>query len=694
MAGTLGEDCASHVPESEDANAGSLSEAPADFAQFWGIPMAARGRIYAEDGRVSAISFERADGSIISGAGRERRRALQSMRPMLDAKLTDELQLLQRSSSASSASVVSVNVGYDRSTERCDSHCWLRNASPRSQPSIALVENSTSSGNVWSSRDIYTPLSSTQIRILNLKRGAIGTRIECSFSVIEVRGADQAVRPESKYEALSYTWGEPNPKQPIHCDGRQLDVAPNLYGALHRLRRTNEDRLLWVDALCINQEDVEERNSQVRQMIEIYRKAKKVLVWLGDARDDSEWAMDIVPQLDKLESRKNLLEISHGEECLRKLMRYYFALLALYSRPWFLRTWIRQEVAVANGLTVFCGTSILSWGSFKRTASRLRRVYGILSEEFQGSITSPETTGILNLKNLRKNWQQGETVLGMTSETDSVYKAHTGKLLDLLMFGRAFDSTDPRDKVYAVLGLAGDPIEGLTESEALPGQERMVVDYSSSVSEVYQRVAKYMINRDRNFDILCILSTHRGPESGDLPSWTPDWRTSTAHTDLWECWDYASIPFAATGDTKAQFQSYDDLGQLKVEAFGCAILQHVLDVTSDVSGLTKMAFKMQQARADQAPDSDHQTEARDQGAEHEDDREDSYNIAPFDARRHRRRMGIGQEGMPCLVPSHAQEGDAVFLILGARLPFVLRYKPDPAKSGMGNHRLEQDSNSR
>jgi hypothetical protein len=145
----------------------------------------------------------------------------------------------------------------------------------------------------------------------------------------------------------------------------------------------------------------------------------------------------------------------------------------------------------------------------------------------------------------------------------------------LLLTGTHFDVTDPRDRVYAVLGMAREPVEGsgddgdallpyLDHGEVL---NRMTVDYDSSVSEVYQRLVKTLINRDLNLDVVCVLKGQReggtDVESSDLPSWTPDWRLR----QLREMSDYLTLRFFASGYTRAERQMHSESGRLRVKAY-------------------------------------------------------------------------------------------------------------------------------
>ncbi|KAF2461212.1 heterokaryon incompatibility, partial [Lineolata rhizophorae] len=89
------------------------------------------------------------------------------------------------------------------------------------------------------------------------------------------------LRSSPKYEALSYTWGDALDRHSIACEGKTIRVTANLLSALQHLRQPDVTRILWVDAVCINQGNIAERDAQVRMMGDIYRMAARVLVWLG-----------------------------------------------------------------------------------------------------------------------------------------------------------------------------------------------------------------------------------------------------------------------------------------------------------------------------------------------------------------------------------------------------------------------------
>jgi hypothetical protein len=135
----------------------------------------------------------------------------------------------------------------------------------------------------------YKPLEPTthNIRLVKLWPGEGSTSIRCE--IIHAR-LDEKLR----YEALSYTWGDQRSQSIIDLNGRPFPTRENLEAALRQLRLKDKPRTLWIDALCIDQINVEERNDQVSRMRDIYKGASKVLVFLGSAAEDSDMAMDLI----------------------------------------------------------------------------------------------------------------------------------------------------------------------------------------------------------------------------------------------------------------------------------------------------------------------------------------------------------------------------------------------------------------
>jgi hypothetical protein len=182
--------------------------------------------------------------------------------------------------------------------------------------------------------DIYEPLDLTSkqpsIRIAILRAAPREANIR-----ITLAHATFASRP--RYEALSYTWGKPEPVKAIELNGITVQIRENLWLALVHLQDAGEERILWIDAICIKQADGEERNRQVRLTAYIYSRAKEVIVWLGPQR---------IPL--------------HESEFLE-----------LCNRPYWRRVWIVQEIGAATRLRVRWGNASASWdGFFQHVSAR------------------------------------------------------------------------------------------------------------------------------------------------------------------------------------------------------------------------------------------------------------------------------------------------------------------------------------
>jgi hypothetical protein len=128
------------------------------------------------------------------------------------------------------------------------------------------------------------------------------------------------------YEALSYVWGVSPETVPITIDGQSFDVKRNLHSALLRLRNHSMDRILWIDAICINQGNQEEKEDQIQFMARIYSEAECVVVWLGEDADDSNQALGDICTAAEEES----MDVMHNNQ----------KVITLLQRPWFERIWV------------------------------------------------------------------------------------------------------------------------------------------------------------------------------------------------------------------------------------------------------------------------------------------------------------------------------------------------------------------
>jgi hypothetical protein len=511
--------------------------------------------------------------------------------------------------SESDTSVISV----DRCRESpyypfCEASCWLKTL--HSSGAEEFLDTSELAEVPSFAHDVYQDLQPGFTRVLILEPGDINAEIFCTLEHINI--SDPGLN--YGFEALSYSWGDPTPNHIIICNGQTVGITSNLFGALRYLRLEDSSRTLWIDAICINQSDVEERNRQIRYMYDIYNRATRVVVWLGVDGQNSELAVQAARYLRSRENRHLVIRHDHEMQCLQSLEEVIESLEALLQRPWFRRSWIRQEIAAARRVVVKCGHGQITWTELKRAANcRWRLREKLLNNankalSFTPPIRNKEGRDDTTLRYLKRKVIVGQSLESAVADIRSLWYYHTGGLLEYLMTGRAFDATDARDKVYSVLGMTGTPVEagqspakmiaslsiGGTRDQALgtaaeePDEERrssssspaIRVDYSATVSEVYQQVAKYLINATRVLDILIIISTHRSPtgSSDDLPSWCPDWRVPTSEIALGENYEYFHYKIGAAGFTKCLPQDQNDIGRLTVQGFRLDVVTELMDV--------------------------------------------------------------------------------------------------------------------
>jgi hypothetical protein len=150
----------------------------------------------------------------------------------------------------------------------------------------------------------------------------------------------ESTRP---YEALSYVWGSENKPRSISIDSCDLPVGENLNEALSHLRDRSIERTIWIDAICINQRDPEERGQQVQSMAKIYTKASCVIVWLGGATPDSGQALEEIRIAAEQRTKPLPTKPLPKKPLPTKPSINESAILRLLERPWFQRIWVRKQ---------------------------------------------------------------------------------------------------------------------------------------------------------------------------------------------------------------------------------------------------------------------------------------------------------------------------------------------------------------
>lgn len=282
--------------------------------------------------------------------------------------------------------------------------------------------------------------SDREIRVLDLWPGNNGDEIICDIRIIHLDG-------DEEYETLSYVWGQRvNEKQIVIMD-QHIAVTENLHAALQRLRHRTERRTIWIDQLCINQLDNLERSRQVAMMRDIYRRCSNCIIWLGElGAIPSEAAADVFDFIKQVAAMPTTpcitLPTLFQDTPAGEAARLAFAAFAMYGNPWWSRIWTIQEAVIPP-------RAVFVWGHLSVSRDDILAVPPLL----KGELFLTHFTGSFRAKRL----QHHELLRRMLYPVHGFIHSstHDGPL-DLLMRWRHREATDPRDKVYALMGLLPD----------------------------------------------------------------------------------------------------------------------------------------------------------------------------------------------------------------------------------------------
>ncbi|KAF3761669.1 HET-domain-containing protein, partial [Cryphonectria parasitica EP155] len=392
-----------------------------------------------------------------------------------------------------------------------------------------------------------------QIRVVSISPGQWKDPIRCRLLHYELSELHEA---DSCYKALSYVWGSSVVKDIIYVEDisrvgnivriedHPVEITFNLFCALRYLRHTDHDVVLWVDALCINQEDDKERSHQVSLMRQIYEQAKEVIVFMGDGRSHRIQRLDLTEPpmcpkrqiyggykddafldefLETCRSAKlkvlrspasaglcamglvRLFSAEDKNEYCREIMslrepvrRHLFECLKCFLVcPWWKRIWVVQEVAVSKKVIVQYGTVSACWeifvGATNFISSHHKRTTALAELEPENlKVLDLLNSQLSNLERTRQRWhEEGGT-----------------HLVHLLQEFSNREATDDRDKVYGLLSLA-------------KWEHGISPDYTLDVFQVYRNT--FLGRNAAGPDLACWAGDQKRKNRRDLPSWIPDW---------------------------------------------------------------------------------------------------------------------------------------------------------------------------
>ncbi|KAJ8131001.1 hypothetical protein O1611_g2628 [Lasiodiplodia mahajangana] len=374
----------------------------------------------------------------------------------------------------------------------------------------------------------YRPLdkSAAEVRLLCLNPGTSNDQISCSLIHTKLRE-----HPTVPYEALSYCWGDSRERGEITVKALEggvdlsctMSVTLSLLSALKAIRPlTKPARVLWVDAICINQGDFDERSSQVALIRDIFRQAHRVVVWLGEGNPKTQKSIQIINTIsDRYKQSKFAADSS--EDTLTSLhaplmkgdVYGFIEEWSLFELPWFHRTWVVQEIFNAKKSVFCCGSDTVTWESFLRV-NKCIPLGGLTMKTATKALMPPIYNKLFDSK---------------ISQAKSMQSTKL-EILDVLIQGLDLDATDPRDKLFAMLQF-GSETWGF---DSLPST--IMPDYNRPTREVFSLFTKWWIMEHQSLRILSAIQalewrtwqeTRWGTSSSklpsvDLPSWSWGYR--------------------------------------------------------------------------------------------------------------------------------------------------------------------------
>jgi hypothetical protein len=308
------------------------------------------------------------------------------------------------------------------------------------------------------------------------------------------------------YAALSYVWGDPSRKVTINVAGQTLSITASLDMALRHLRDPSRIRRIWADAICINQTDFEERNQQVSQMASVYAVAQHTIIWLGEGTAETD---ELFRTLKLLNSQKLIGKPAADSE-MNAVSRetQLSASQTILARQWFKRVWALQELVRSRDPWVQCGTSLVRWQDLKSHITESALDIG------EAKVQVLDGMAKLHSEHHLKSFRH-------LSDNDSKDpRLVAGKLLTLLTSRRALGVQDPRDMLFAHVGLLGN----VRFDESL--LRLIEVDYGKEESLVFFEIAQFLTEGFQDYRILSLLE-YRRVSNSNLPSWVPDWTAAS-----------------------------------------------------------------------------------------------------------------------------------------------------------------------
>ncbi|KAI1165991.1 heterokaryon incompatibility protein-domain-containing protein [Nemania serpens] len=360
----------------------------------------------------------------------------------------------------------------------------------------------------------YSALSSIepQIRLVTLNAGSWSDELECTVHIVSFD--DQLV-----FETLSYVWGNPHVLKRISLNGQNVEITENLWLAMRRLRDPSTHRVIWIDAICINQKDDDEKSQQVAMMGEIYKRCKKCIIWLGESSDNPELGVQSATAtracelLGILATDKHLPELpcfqaveGQRTNISEQYQAHFEALRQLLDLPWWRRIWVIQELVLPPSVKFLYASEEFSYQTLRGVVEMLKSHAATCCMSHRMTLRALAFDPLLTIQ---------ERADPMVSTRETWTKSESISLFQLRRQFYAFQATEKRDLFYGLLGLVTEWGSGkpLRPNYRVPVREAVTEAVFKCTSE--QGGMEFLLGER-------LFRTSDQKDAPVLPSWVPD----------------------------------------------------------------------------------------------------------------------------------------------------------------------------
>jgi hypothetical protein len=443
------------------------------------------------------------------------------------------------------------------------------------------------------------------IRLLHVKPGAFDDPISAYFSIASLKEAE--VR-EVDFRALSYCWGDPAEREDISLSpnqneieyGTPFSIGKSAAQAIRRLRLEKETLVIWIDAVCINQDDLEERAHQVTLMTQIYSLASTVHIWLGEDNHGIEACLKLIRDICNYNSElcqggeacscdgtkhstplgdikafgeekkkeghkisfKGMFEVFelHLKTWSREIIdmagwygntQLSFLMSTLYENPWFSRVWVIQEALSARVPLVHCSAEQVPWEEVVQVSNWLEHP-GYAAQSPHNASQQISMAAIWKTLKPKGRTREVPTTPIEAQNTDEL-----SSILEVFLSGLDLKATDPRDKLFALLTFADET------HDASQLDDLILPNYDKSKEHVFADFTRWWIREHNSLEILSSVHCQPartwvktlGPSTEDLATDRPTWSVDHKGSSRWTQANLnARFTFNAAGDTKPDLE--------------------------------------------------------------------------------------------------------------------------------------------